>query len=97
MSLRLEVAKRDFELERLKAKQKTKQVRDHPLINQDGGAAAAGQAGRGFGGGPGLMKIDTNDAKKDGDDIDSDDGGIEDKIKEVSIERRIHGLLLQGL
>ena len=31
------------------------------------------------------MKIDTNDAaKRDDEDYESDDGGIEEKIKEVS-------------
>jgi len=80
MTLRLEVAERNYELERLKARQKPRPVRDHPLINLEGGAGA--QRG-GFGGGAAQMRIDTKDKQESGSDSE-EDGGIEDKIKAVS-------------
>ena len=50
MSLRLEVVPRNYELEKLKARMKPKPVRDHPLQNQEGAAAAQGARGFGAGG-----------------------------------------------
>ena len=62
MTLRLEVAKRNYELEQLKARQKPRPVRDHPLQNIEGGAAGgAGPRAGGFGGGAAQMRIDARD------------------------------------
>lgn len=83
-SLRLEVAKRNYELEQLKARQKTRPVRDHPLQNLEGGNAGAGASRPGFGGGAAQMRIDTTNERgdRDGSDFeDEDEGGIENKLK----------------
>jgi len=58
MSLRLEVSKRNYELESLKARVKPKQVKDHPLKNQNNEGEAGNKAG-GFGAGGANMRIVT--------------------------------------
>ncbi len=84
MSLRLEVTQRNYELERLKAKQKPRAVRDHPLMNQEGSAGRGG-----FGGGAAQLRIDTNQAAVEEDKNSDDEGGIEEKIKAVSTLFRV--------
>ena len=84
MSLRLEVAPRNYELERLKARQKPRPVQTHPLVNVEG-AGGANAPRSGFGAGGANMRIDTTKEKREADDSGSeDDGGIEEKIKAVS-------------
>ena len=81
MSLRLEVAKRNYELESLKARLKPKQVGDHPLINQEGQAAGAKGPG-GFGGTGAQMRLDKKE-DNEGENMNGEleDGGIEDKLQ----------------
>ena len=72
----------------MKARQKPRPIRDHPLQNVEGGAAGgAGPRAGGFGGGAAQMRIDARDPQeRDADGEGSEDeGGIEDKLKAVSL------------
>ena len=77
MSLRLEVQPRNYELERIKALTKPKQVRDHPLANVEGGMGK-------FGGAAGLQLdskvIEEIKADKENEIMEEEEGGIDAKV-----------------